>query len=223
MKRTTLTLMIAILSIGLVKAQSKFSYTLQFNTSASLDDEVVIFVSGVGSGATLDLKPDWKPGITAAINYHVNSRLRIQTGIGYNRVKLDRLNETLQTSRYKLDFLSIPVRAHYFLNQGRFRFYTGVGMRADIRTGSRLEVISGHHVGDNTENVGLSFEALLGVQLPLNRRFIIQLEPVFSQAITSYTDEDNFSITPFSPGALQGIIDQKPTRIGLTLGLTYVL
>ncbi len=227
MKKIFITLFLIALGSTTLLGQSKFSYTLQVNTSASLNDEVTIFVTGVNFGETFDLAQKWKPGITAVLNYQLNKRVRLQSGLGFNRFSLDKLNDKLNTKKYRLNFLSIPIKAHYFISLGKTKFYAGAGIRTDLKLNSRLKLDASAPVYDNSKKIGMSFEGLLGIEFPITQKFSINFEPTFSGAITSYGNEADFNIaaalSSFAPFFSEEMIDAKQTKLGFTFGLTYGL
>lgn len=225
MKKLFLSISLLLAFSALVQAQSKLSYSALINQSASTDDVENICIFRISGGECLDLEKIWKTNITLNVNYEVNSRLRLQSGLGYNVLSMDHLNNGLGTDRYKVKYLSIPVRAHYFINKGKVRFYTGAGLRTDIRLNGDIPNDESTSIQDNARGIAVSMEALIGIEVPISSRFKVHFEPTYAQAITSYANDTNnatgsvngSSVAPF------GLIDEYPGRIGISLGFTFNL
>ncbi len=209
----------------MVQAQSKLSYSVLVNQSASTDDVIDICIFRITGGECIDLEKVWKTNVTFNANYEVSPRLRLQSGLGYNVLSMDQLNEGLSTDKYKLKYLSIPVRAHYLVNQGKVRFYVGGGLRTDIRLNGDVPYSAEAHVADNGRGIALSLETLIGIEVPLSSRFKIHFEPTYASALTSYTKDVN--VATGSPNILirtpYGLIDERPSRIGVSFGFTFRL
>ncbi len=219
MKRLVFTLLALFLLSSFVQAQSKFSYSILSHSSTSLDDvtNICIFRAPPLGGVCFDLEASWKTNLTLAVNYEASSRFRIQSGLSYNTLAQDVLNRQLGTDRYKLKFLSIPIRAHYFITTGKTRFYSGLGLRTDIRTNPSIPTVEGDGINDNARSFGLSMEALIGLEIPLMRHIKFNIEPTYSGALTNYTKD----LTLPQGAFFDGLISEKPKRIGISLGLTY--
>lgn len=225
MKKLFLTFSLLLAFSALAQAQSKLSYSMLVNQSASTDDIINICIFRTTGGECLDLDKVWKTNVTLNVNYQVSPRVRLQSGLGYNVFSMDQLNRGLGTNEFKIKYLSIPVRAHYFLNKGRVRLYTGIGLRTDIRLNNVILESEFASIADNGKSIAMSMEALIGIEIPVSTRFKIHLEPTYAQAITSYADDINAAsggvnsslIAPF------GLIDEYPGRIGISLGFTIRL
>ncbi|MCE7991748.1 MAG: porin family protein [Roseivirga sp.] len=224
MKKLFLTFSLLLTFSVLAQAQSKLSYSALVNQSASTDDIINICIFRTTGGECLDLDKVWKTNITLNVNYQVNPRIRLQSGLGYNVFSMDQLNQGLGTDKFKIKYLSIPVRAHYFFNKGKVRVYTGVGLRTDIRLNGTTLATETPSVADNGRGIAASMEGLLGIEVPVSSRFKIHFEPTYSKAITSYANDVGFtggsnslSIAPY------GMIDKYPGRIGISLGFTFQL
>ena len=211
------------------RAQSKFSYTFQTNTSAALGDQTSICILQTTGGNCHDLEKTWKVNFTAAVNYQVSDRLRLQSGLGHNIFQMDQLNEAFSTSRYQIKYLSIPMKAHYFISKGNLKLYIGAGLRTDIRLNKQSAVVGGALVQDNGSAFGLSLETLLGLEFNLMSVLSVGFEPTFSTALTSYRQDLKFDAASFTSNsiirsfALLNFIDEKPERLGMTLSLNYYL
>ena len=219
MKKSIFTLLGLLVFSVLIHAQSKLSYSLIVNQSASMDDVtgICIFRAPPQGGICFDLEANWKTNLTMALNYESSSRLRIQSGFSYNLLSQDILNEQLGTDKYRLKYLSIPIRAHYFFNNGKTRFYSGLGLRTDVRLNQNIPVVQSDQVGDNSRSFGMSMEVLLGIEIPVSKQISFNFEPTYSGALTNYTKD---LILP--QGAIfDGLIAEYPKRIGFSLGLTY--
>lgn len=227
MKKTTLICLFAVLTSFASSAQSKLSYSLLTNTSGSLNGQTDICILEVAGGNCYDLEKRWKVNFTASVNYQASDRLRLQTGLGYNVLHMDQLNESYNTSRYKINYLSIPMKAHYFISKGKTRFYIGGGFRTDIRMNKQSPVRGGSLVQDNGSGLGVSLETLIGLEFKVLHILSLGIEPTFSTAITSYTRDLNFDGTSsFAPNIAQSylllnFIEEKPERIGMTLSVNY--
>lgn len=230
MKRIMIYCLLTILASSFTtKAQSKFSYAFQTNTSGALGDQTNICILQTSGGNCYDLAKTWKVNFTAAVNYQVSDRLRLQSGMGHNIFQMDQLNEAFSTSRYQIKYLSIPIKAHYFISKGKLRFYVGGGLRTDIRLNKQSTVFGGAFVQDNGSAFGLSLETLLGLEFNLLPAFSLGFEPTFSTALTSYQQDLKFDATSYTSNSivrsftLLNFIDEKPDRLGVTLSLNYYL
>lgn len=229
MKKVTLICLIALLSSFAANAQSKLSYSLLTNTSGSLDDQFDICILETTGGNCYDLEKTWKVNFTAAINYQASDRLRLQTGIGYNVFHMDDLNEAFNTSRYELNYLSIPMKAHYFISKGKARFYIGGGFRTDIRLNKQSPVRAGLLIQDNGSGLAVSLETLVGLEFNVLPMLSLGIEPTYATAISSYRRGLNFDgSSSFAPNAAQSylllnFIEEKPERLGMTLSINYTL
>lgn len=230
MKKTTLICLIAVLTAFTATAQSKLSYSLLTNTSGALDDQFDICILETTGGNCYDLEKTWKVNFTASLNYQASNRLRLQTGLGYNVFHMKDLNESLNTSRYQLNYLSIPMKAHYFISNGKARFYIGGGFRTDIRLNKQSPVRAGALVQDNASGLALSLETLIGIEFNVLPMLSLGIEPTFATAISSYRRDLDFDgSSSFAPNAtaqsylLLNFIEEKPKRLGMTLSVNYTL
>lgn len=225
MKKFFLTISLILACTAIAQSQSKLSYSVLVNQSASTDDVIDICILRTTGGECVELEKVWKTNVTFNANYEVNSRLRLQSGLGYNVLSMDQLNEGLGTDEYKLKYLSIPVRAHYLINQGKVRFYVGGGLRTDIRLNGDVPYSAEAGVADNGRGIAVSMETLIGVEVPVSSRFKIHFEPTYSNALTSYSKD--VSVTTGIPNILTrtpfGLIDDRPSRIGVSFGFTFGL
>lgn len=227
MKKLFLTLSLVLAYTAAIQAQSKISYSVLVNQSASTDDLINICIFRTTGGECLDLEKVWKTNVTFNANYQVSPRIRLQTGLGYNVLSMDNLNSGLGTDRYKIKYLSIPMRAHYLINQGKVRFYTGAGLRTDIRLNGNVPYATDAGVVDNGRGLAVSLETLIGIEVPLSSKLKFHFEPTYATALTSYIKDVNtpslnpnsfaLSVSPY------GIIDEYPGRIGISAGFTFGL
>lgn len=225
MKKAALIILLAILSSFVASAQSKFSYSLLTNTSGTADDQFSICILETTGGNCYDLEKTWKVNFTAGINYQLSDRLRLQSGIGYNVFQMDELNEAFNTNRYQVNYISIPMKAHYFLGKGKTKFYVGGGFRTDIRLNKQKSAFGGGLVQDNANALGVSIEALIGVEFKIIPKLSLGVEPTFATALTSYTQDLKFDGTSSfaSSFILLNFIEEKPSRIGMTFSVNYRL
>ena len=227
MKKTTLICLLVVLNSFAASAQSKLSYSFLTNTSGSADDQFGICILEVTGGNCYDLEKKWKVNFTAGISYQVSDRFRLQTGLGYNVFHMKELNESFNTSRYQINYLSIPLKAHYFLGKGKVRVYIGGGFRTDIRLNKQFTAFSGALVQDNGSALGLSLEALLGLEFNVLPMLSLGIEPTFSTALTSYQgdlkfDNSNVIFNNIARSSiLLNFIEEKPQRLGMTLSVNY--
>lgn len=224
MKKLFLSISLLLAFSVLAQAQSKLSYSVLINQSASTDDMINICILRTTGGECIDLEKVWKTNITLNVNYEISPRLRLQSGLGYNVLSMDQLNDGLGTDRYKVQYLSIPMRAHYLFNKGKVRFYAGLGLRTDIRLNGNVPYSSEEVIVDNARGMAVSMEALLGLEVPLSSRLKLHFEPTYATALTPYTKDVstpsgmvNSRITP------PGIVEEYPGRIGISLGFTFSL
>lgn len=223
MKRTTLIFLIAILTSFAAGAQSKFSYSLLTNTSGTANDQFDVCILETMGGNCYDLEKTWKVNFTAGINYQLSDRIRLQSGLGYNVFHMNKLNEALNTGRYQVNYLSIPMKAHYFLGKGKTKFYIGGGLRTDIRLNKQKSAFGGELVQDNASAFGVSFETLIGVEFNITSMLSLGIEPTFATALTSYAQDLKFdgSSSFASSFILLNFIEEKPARIGMTFSVNY--
>lgn len=230
MKKLFLTLSLTLACTVFVKAQSKLSYSVLVNESYSTDNYHQICLSqsyipgqsGQGLPCVL-MDKAWKTNITLNANYEVSPRLRLQAGFGYNAMHLDEVNDVLGTSRYQVEYLSIPVRAHYFIKRSKVGFYIGTGLRTDIRLDNATPYDGEDIVADNSRNIAMSFETLLGIEVPLSSNIKVNFEPTYAMALTRYSRDLGFPLA--SPSAPTGLpyelIEEHPGRMGVSIGLTF--
>ena len=226
MKRFLLILGILVASYCLAMAQSKVSYSLLVNESASADDTYDICIFRTTGGECLSLERNWKTNVTAAINYQANKRIRFQAGVAYNVLSLDEVNEALERDAFKIKYLSIPVRTHYFITQGKVKLYTGLGLRTDIRVNEIPPAPEeGYIVQDQGRNLAVSAEFLAGLEIAVLPKLSVNFEPTFSKGITSYSRDLESPSLGGNELSFFGIqmMPEFPQRIGITLGVTYGL
>ncbi|GAB5522936.1 MAG: hypothetical protein Roseis2KO_08080 [Roseivirga sp.] len=166
----------------------------------------------------------WKTNITLNTNYQLTENFRLQGGLGYNTMHMDKLNSTLSTSRYQVEFLSVPLKVHYYIYRGKkLRFYVGTGVRTDIRLDGPKPYQGQEPVADNSRSVSASMETLVGVEVPITPKIMFNLEPTQSTALTRYTREIGLNLG--FPGGVGGypyaLIDQYPGRFGISAGVTF--
>ena len=216
-------LLLTFCTVG--KAQSKWSYTVLVNESYSNDNYQQIIINIPNSGTSFNLDKSWQTNFSFSTNYQLNAKWRLQGGLGYNKQSIENLNNTLGTSRYRVEYLSIPLRAHYFLTRNKVRVYTGMGLRTDIRLNERVAYSSPDYVADNARGASVSFEALVGIEIPLSSWLSANVEPTYATAISRYTQDIGVPVgfgfgidtPPYT------IIDKYPDRVGISLGLTFQL
>ena len=133
---------------------------------------------------------------------------------------MDELNEAVGQNDFRISYLSIPMRSHFFIVQGKLSFYAGAGLRADIRVDSATDPSPEALLLDNADGFGMSAEILLGLELRLSQKLSISLEPTFSRGITPYDRQ-------VSSGNINGLhldlpmVVEFPQRIGFNFGFTF--
>ena len=222
MRILKLTLGLLLMTASTVLAQSKLTYTLLINESYPHNNQQQIIINVPAANTSFNLDKSWETSFSFNTNLELNSKWRLQAGIGYNVQSLRNLNSTLATSRYKVEFLSIPMRAHYFIVNKKLRVYTGAGIRTDIRLNESIPYSSPDYVADNARAVAMSLEALVGLEVPITSGLWFNLEPTYATALTRYTQDIGVDVglnfrTDSQPYT---IIDVFPRRIGLSFGLT---
>ena len=216
----TILICLILMAPASVLAQSKLSYSLIINHSASADDEYDVCIFRINGGECLSMARSWKTSAMAAVNYRPNRRIRLQTGLAYNALSMDELNEAVGQNDFRVSYLSIPLRSHFFITQGKVSFYAGAGFRADIRIDSATEPTPEALILDNGDSFGMSAEVLLGLEVRLSQKLSISLEPTFSRGITPYDRQVN-------SGNINGLrldlpmVVEFPQRIGFNFGLTF--
>lgn len=229
MKKLFLTLSLILACTVFVKAQSRLSYSILVNESYSTDNYHQIclnpsYILGQPGQSLPCVLMDkaWKTNITVNANYEVSPRLRLQAGFGYNAMHLDEVNDVLGTSRYQAEYLSIPVRAHYFITRGKVGFYIGTGFRTDIRLNNATPYDGADIVVDNSKYLAVSLEALIGIEVPISSKIKVNFEPTYATALSPYSRDVGFPLA--SPGVPSlrpfALIDEYPGRFGASLGFT---
>lgn len=235
MNKLFLTFSLILACTAFAKAQSKLSYSLLVNESYSRDNyhqvcvgrsPFVILPPGTPLPPALPflcLDKAWKTSITFNTNYEVSPRLRLQAGLGYNRMHMDKANGVLGTSRYQVEYLSIPVRAHYFFNRGKVRFYTGAGFRTDIRLNDAIPYYGVDIIADNSRSIAVSLEALLGIEVPISSKIKVNFEPTYATALSPYSRDIGIPLgRPGSPSLRPyELIEEHPGRMGVSVGFTF--
>jgi len=219
--RNIIILLFIMAPAGLM-AQSKFSYSLLVNESASADDEYSVCLLRTTGGECVSLERNWKINITAAANYWLNDRVRLQSGLSYNVLSLDKVNEALDRDAFKIRYLSIPIRSHFFITKGKVSFYTGAGIRTDIRLNDAPSQDLDLGIRDNGRAIALSAEVLLGLEIKVSPQLAINFEPTFSRGITSYDRDPDITALNNSFFSIPMMVEH-PQRLGITLGVTYSL
>ncbi len=179
-------LFLLVLSHTSLLAQSKLSFSVLVNQSASADDEYSICILRTTGGECVSLERQWKTNLTLAVNYQPGKKLRLQSGIGYNTLVLNEVNEALDRDAYRINYLSIPLKSHFFIAQGKVSFYAGLGLRTDIRLGEARPPDPEVGSLDNGQSIAMSGELLLGLEVNIAPQFTTGLEPTFSRGITRY-------------------------------------
>ena len=217
--KKTLLIVLLMAPMGLF-AQSKFSYSVLVNQSASADDEYSVCILRTTGGECISLERNWKLNVTAATNYQVNEKVRLQAGLAYNVLSLDKVNEALNRDAYKINYLSIPIRSHFFISQGKVSFYTGLGLRTDIRLNEVAAPDAEVGIPDNGGSVAVSAEVLLGLEVKISPQLAMNLEPTYSRGITPYDRDTDIGALNTSSFSLPFMVE-FPQRIGISFGITY--
>ena len=225
MKKLVSSLCLLVLIGVSLHAQSKLTYSLQINSSGSIDPVDDVCVMEVSGGSCLGLEPEWNLNFMALVNYQLRDRLRLQTGAGFNVYNLEDINDALGSDVFSAKYLSIPIRAHYLMSKGKLRPYIGLSIRSDIRVNRAADQRQNVFVQDNASGFGMSMEALLGFEFDLKPGLTFQVEPTFSQGLIAY-DQEVQPVLTGGPGLLTvapiGMFaDSLPTRIGFTFGLLF--
>ena len=159
----TFIILLVILTPASVLGQSKVSYSILFHQSQSLDPMVDICITRTNGGECVDMNLNYALNATAAVNLKLNDKVRLQTGLGYNQLAARDINDTYNREVFKAKYLSIPIRAHWMISQGKLSPYLGAGIRTDIRINEAAGVdITGFR--DNARGFGLSAEFLFGLE-----------------------------------------------------------
>lgn len=214
-----------------IQAQSKFSYSILVNQSVSTNNYNQVCLNQFQvlnqPGPTLpclSMDRAWKTNITFNTNYELSEKFRLQGGLGYNAMHLANLNSTLGTSRYQVEFLSIPLKVHYYIYRGKkISFYIGTGVRTDIRLNGPKPYLGREPVADNSRSVAASLESLVGIEVPITPEIMFSFEPTQSSALVRYTRQTGLNLG--FPGGTGGypyaLMDQYPGRFGISAGLTF--
>ena len=216
MRRTGL-LLFCLLAAHSAIAQSKWTYGIQLNQSGSTSAYEDICITRVNGGVCYDLQENWQTNLYGTLNYQPTKRIRFQTGLGLNRMHFDGVNSVLNEDKFKFTYLSLPLKAHLMMSTGRLRTYLGGGIRIDKRLGNVLPRVAEESIYDNTRGIGMSIEALIGLEYQVNEKMSINFEPTYAKAITRYSQDIGTPIVGFSGWPL---LQEYPERIGVSLGFT---
>ncbi len=217
MKKTLFTFSL-MLTTFLAIGQSKLTYGIQFNQSESTSPMVDICILNTTGGQCFDLEGTWALNVNLIANYQFNKRLRFQTGLGFNQLNFNGINNILGEKRFNYDFLSIPVKGHFMILNSRHKLYVGSGFRIDYRVGGIEETRFDDTVFDNSAKTGVMLESLVGFEYQLNSEWAFHFEPTYAIGITDYSRTSNSGIINNSRWP---VIGERPERIGISLGLTF--
>jgi hypothetical protein len=163
--------------------------------------------SSIGMGSPG--KPGWNYG--ALIEYHLNSRWSVATGVLRTRKFYESSN--VEYNGYSADWLDgdcrmwdIPVNVYYhFTSASKWSFFAGVGLSSYLMSRERYVYLVDSHYGQyryeqevNGEN-NEWFKMLnlsVGVEKRLNRNFSLQVEP-FLKAPLAGVGEGDVSLASF--------------------------
>ena len=211
-----------VLSHTSLLAQSKLSFSVLANQSASADDEYSICILRTTGGECVSLERQWKTNVTLAVNYQAGKKLRLQSGVGYNTLVLNEVNEAIGRDAYRINYLSIPLRSHFFIAQGKVSFYAGMGLRTDIRLGDAPTPDPEVGSLDNGQSLAMSAELLLGLDVQVLPQITLGLEPTFSRGITRYDKALPTNLVNALISRTPMVVDY-PQRLGFSLSATYRL
>ena len=218
--KSLIIILVTLAPLSLV-GQSKVSYSLLFNQSQSLDPMVDICIFRTTGGECVSMDISYALNATAAINLKLNDRVRLQTGLGYNQLATKDINDNYDRDVFKAKYLSVPIRAHWIIAQGKLSPYLGAGIRTDIRINEAAGVdITGFR--DNARGFGLSAEFLFGLELAVNDKLSVLMEPTYATGLSNYDNGDR--VGAVNPSSIDfSLMPASPQRIGITLGLNFRL
>jgi len=107
-----------------------------------------------------------------------------------------------------LEYIEIPFSARYFLtSQKLFRLSLSTGLSANFLVGNTTTTNISNQTGEvsGIESVSYSTRLGLGIDVPLSRNFIINLEPMFKYFITPVNSTTSVEYRPYSMGFNTGI------------------
>ena len=172
----------------------------------------------VYSNTTIDIAPQkiyavQSPGGDYAYKYFTSA------GYGYIRpgfVGSPALGDSLSTAEaeHTLRHLTMPVVIKYKIKQGKLSIIPGVGIAANLLTGTKVEteiknatdketVIITKLTGTRTLNWSLVADAEM--QYQLNNKMSLNVRPAFRYAISSITRNDDFQTFPYAFGIGAGL------------------
>jgi hypothetical protein len=107
-----------------------------------------------------------------------------------------------------LEYIEIPFSARYFLtSQKLFRLSLSTGLSANFLVGNTTSTNISNQTGEvsGIESVSYSTRLGFGIDVPLSRNFIINLEPMFKYFITPVNNATSVEYRPYSMGFNTGI------------------
>lgn len=107
-----------------------------------------------------------------------------------------------------LEYIEIPFSARYFLtSQKLFRLSLSTGLSANFLVGNTTTTNISNQTGEvsGIESVSYSTRLGLGIDVPLSRNFVINLEPMFKYFITPVNSTTSVEYRPYSMGFNTGI------------------
>jgi len=209
--------------------------TVNMKKTKRLTFETGIVYAKVGQEATIsNLSPNDRP-VSVSKNYAIATQmeeLAAENGMGVVQMRNSTSNDlaqlssnTLNSADYSfttnntsstvapelqmtLEYIEIPFSARYFLtSQKLFRLSLSTGLSANFLVGNTTTNNISNQTGEvsGIESVSYSTRLGLGIDVPLSRNFIINLEPMFKYFITPVNNTTSVEYRPYSMGFNTGI------------------
>jgi len=209
--------------------------TVNMKKTKRLTFETGIVYAKVGQEATIsNLSPNNRP-VSVSKNYAIATQmeeLATENGLGVVQMRNTTSNELAQLSsnslnsadysfttnntsstvtpelQMTLEYIEIPFSARYFLtSQKLFRLSLSTGLSANFLVGNTTTNNISSQTGEvsGIESVSYSTRLGFGIDVPLSKNFIINLEPMFKYFITPVNNTTSVEYRPYSMGFNTGI------------------
>ncbi len=201
--------------------RSDFSKRFSFGLSFSPDYTYRMLSADVDDGGLIDMRNEtesarfgYTTGLT--VKYLLSERWVLESGLQYadrgDKMESDEPGYIFpddsdpfipdeSKSLYHYNFLGIPLKANFYLLNGRTKLFLSAGVSADFFSGSKTKQIhtyDGREIVNSFSEEGVDFNSMnvmglagFGVDYELNRKLELRFEPIVRysfSSLTTYTD-----------------------------------